>query len=107
MSGKPRIIRSIQSYINHADTHAGLGPLKAGNAPSIGVTHTYWFNYQSQCQPNKLERLNPGTIANNYDDLVWLNIRPTYTPSPKKSYNSYGLARYASKQVSGKMFRRI
>ena len=107
MAGRSRVMRNIQSYVNHADRNAGLGPLKAGFGPSIGVTHTYWFNYQAQCQPNKTDRLNPGTIANNYDDLVWLNIRPTYTPSPKHAYNSYSLARYASKQVSGKMFRRV
>jgi len=98
MAGRPRIIRSIQSYINSADAHAGLGPLKAGTAPAVGVTRNFWFNYQSQCQQDRLAKPD-------YNNLVWLNIRPTYTPSPKKTYSSYGTygTRYMSKQYYGKM----
>jgi hypothetical protein len=100
MAGRPRIVRNIQSYINHADANAGLGPLKAGFGPSVGVTHNYWYNYQSLCQPNRL-------AVPNYQGLVWLNIRPTYTPSPKKAYNNYGMTRYMSKQAYGKMSKYI
>ena len=41
MAGRPRIIRSIQSYINHIDAHTFSGPMKTGTSPSIGVTRNF------------------------------------------------------------------
>ena len=37
MAGRPRRVRSIQSYINNIDNHTFSGPMKTGTAPSVGV----------------------------------------------------------------------
>ena len=41
MAGRPRRIRSIQSYINNIDNNTFSGPMKMGTAPSVGVTRNY------------------------------------------------------------------
>jgi hypothetical protein len=48
MAGRPRIVRSIQSYVNHIDANTFSGPMKMGTSPSIGVTRNFWYNYHSQ-----------------------------------------------------------
>ena len=48
MAGRPRIVRSIQSYINRSDAKSGLSMLKAGSPPKVGVTRYYWHNLATQ-----------------------------------------------------------
>lgn len=74
MAGRPRRIRSIQSYINHIDAHTFSGPMKAGTAPSIGVTHRYWQIY------NAMATRKPDMIKKSYRNMVFLNINPSQTP---------------------------
>lgn len=74
MAGRPRKIRSIQSYINNIDAHTFSGPMKSGTPPSIGVTHNFWYNYSTQCN-NK-----PNQIKKNYNNMVFLHINPSQTP---------------------------
>lgn len=74
MSGKPRRIRNIQSYINHIDAHTASGPMKMGTAPDIGVTRNYWHNYQSYCNQSA------GATKLSYKNVVQLNINPAQTP---------------------------
>jgi hypothetical protein len=76
MAGRPRRIRSIQSYINHIDTHTFSGPMKMGTAPSIGVTRNYWYNYSVYCNTN------PNAIKKNYDNMVFLNINSAQNAVP-------------------------
>jgi hypothetical protein len=73
MAGRPRIIRSIQSYINHIDAHTFSGPMKTGTSPSIGVTRNFWYNYQSQCNQKA------GAVKKSYKQMVFLNINPAET----------------------------
>jgi len=86
MAGRPLKIRSIKSYINNIDAHTFSGPMKSGTAPSIGVTHTYWYNYKSQCNTN------PNQVKKSYANMVFLNINPAQTPvsagfRPTTNYN--------------------
>lgn len=86
MAGRPKRIRSIQSYINNIDAHTFSGPMKSGTAPSIGVTHYYWHNYITQCNTN------PNQIKKSYKNMVFLNINPAQTPvkagfRPTTNYN--------------------
>jgi hypothetical protein len=92
MAGRPHRIRSIKSYINNIDAHTFSGPMKSGTAPSVGVTHYYWYNYASQCNQN------PNQIKKSYNNMVFLNINPAQTPvsagfrpttNYNYSYNSY------------------
>jgi hypothetical protein len=76
MAGRPKRIRSIQSYINHIDTHTASGPMKMGTSPSIGITHYYWHNLQTRC--NQIA----GKPKKSYDNMVFLNINPSQTPVP-------------------------
>ena len=76
MAGRPRRIRSIQSYINNIDAHTFSGPMKSGTSPSVGVTHYYWYNYKSQCNQN------PNAVKKSYANMVFLNINPAQTPVP-------------------------
>lgn len=73
MAGRPRIVRSIQSYINHIDANTFSGPMKMGTSPSIGVTRNFWYNYQSQCNQKA------GAIKKSYKQMVFLNINPAQT----------------------------
>jgi hypothetical protein len=76
MAGRPRRIRSIQSYINNIDNNSFSGPMKMGTSPSIGVTHYYWHNYQTQCNQN------PNAVKKSYANMVFLNINSAQTPVP-------------------------
>ena len=86
MAGRPRKIRSIQSYINHIDNNTFSGPMKSGTAPSIGVTRNYWYNYSTQCNTN------PNQVKKSYANMVFLNINSASTPvsagfRPTTNYN--------------------
>ena len=86
MAGRPRRIRSIQSYINNIDNNTFSGPMKMGTAPSIGVTRNYWYNYVTQCNTN------PNAVKKSYNNMVFLNINPAQTPvsagfRPTTNYN--------------------
>ena len=86
MAGRPRRIRSIQSYINNIDAHTFSGPMKMGTGPRIGVTRNYWHNYQTQCNQN------PNAVKKSYANMVFLNINPAQTPvnvgfRPTTNYN--------------------
>lgn len=74
MAGRPRVVRCIQSLINHIDNHTASGPMKMGTAPSVGITRNYWHNLQTQCntQANKPKK--------SYKNMVFLNINPSQTP---------------------------
>jgi len=74
MAGRPKKIRSIQSYINSIDAHTYSGPMKSGLPPSIGVTRNFWYNYSTQCNNN------PNQIKKSYANNVFLNINPAQTP---------------------------
>jgi hypothetical protein len=86
MAGRPRRIRSIQSYINNIDNNTFSGPMKSGTAPSIGVTRNYWYNYLTQCNTN------PNQVKKSYNNMVFLSINPAQTPvsagfRPTTNYN--------------------
>jgi hypothetical protein len=93
MAGRPRIVRSIQSYINKVDTHSGIGPMKQGTPNKIGVTHYYWYNLQTQANPSNtpLNRYQVLTGAGKYTgfgNLIWLGIKPPpYRASPYTTQN--------------------
>ena len=86
MAGRPRRIRSIQSYVNNIDNNTFSGPMKSGTAPSIGVTRNYWHNYVTQCNTN------PNQVKKSYANMVFLNINSAQTPvsagfRPTTNYN--------------------
>jgi hypothetical protein len=86
MAGRPKKIRSIQSYINKIDNSTFSGPMKMGTPPSIGVTRNYWYNYLTQCNQN------PNAIKKSYNNMVFLNINSAQTPvscgfKPTTNYN--------------------
>jgi hypothetical protein len=74
MAGRPRKVRSIQSYINNIDNNTFSGPMKTGLPPSIGVTRYYWYNYAARCNQN------PNAVKKSYANMVFLNINPAQTP---------------------------
>jgi hypothetical protein len=85
MAGRPKKIRSIQSYINRSDANSGLGMLKEGFPPRVGNTRNFWHNYQVQSSPG------PNSFINSpiyYKTLQWQrygNLRPPFRPSPRTS----------------------
>jgi len=86
MAGRPKRIRSIQSYINNIDNHTFSGPMKMGTAPSVGVVRTYWYNYSARCNTKA------DAVKKSYDNMVFLNINPAQTPvnagfRPTTNYN--------------------
>jgi len=94
MAGRPRIVRSIQSYINRSDAKSGLSMLKSGTPPKVGVTHYYWHNLATQANPGPLSFNNNPLY---YQTLQWQrygNLRPSFRPSPRTSINNgnYGLS---------------
>ena len=113
MAGRPRIVRNIQSYVNHIDAHTFSGPMKMGTSPSIGVTRNFWYNYQTQCNQN------PNAVKKSYKNMVFLNINPAQTPvsagfchsNPQSNksnlFQNYGtslnpgITRYEAKQMLG------
>ena len=68
MSGRPRIVRSIQSYVNHTDSRSGLSMLKAGTPNKVGVTHYLWHNLQTQSNPGPKNFINRPSY---YKTLQW------------------------------------
>ena len=76
MAGRPRRIRSIQSYINHIDNNTFSGPMKMGTAPSVGITRNFWYNYQTNCN----QKAN--AVKKSYANMVFLNINSAQTPVP-------------------------
>jgi hypothetical protein len=96
MAGRPRKVRSIQSYINHSDAHSGLSMLKAGTAPQVGVTRNFWWNYQTQSSQGPLDFVNSQEY---YKTLQWQrygNLRPSFVPSPRQGYTNYRIGSYPS-----------
>jgi len=88
MAGRPRIIRSIQSYVNKIDNSTFSGPMKMGTAPSIGKTRNFWNNYLTQCNQN------PNAVKKSYANMVFLNINSAqnatpagFRPSTNNGYN--------------------
>jgi len=74
MAGRPKRIRSINSYIAHIDNNTASGPMKCGLTSSIGNTHYYSHFYQTR-----------GTTKTNqfkksYNNMVFLNINSAQTP---------------------------
>ena len=74
MAGRPRVVRCIQSLVNHIDNHTASGPMKIGTAPSVGVTRNFWHNLQTQCNTQA------GKSKKSYKNMVFLNINPSQTP---------------------------
>lgn len=110
MAGRPKRIRSIQSYINNIDNNTFSGPMKMGTSPSIGVTRYYWYNYATQCNQK------PNAVKKSYANMVFLNVNPAQTPvtagfRPTTNYNySYnpprGVPFYdANSQYDNHLFR--
>lgn len=94
MAGRPRKVRSIQSYINSSDAHSGLSMLKAGTPPKVGVTHYLWYNLQTQSNQGPMDFVNSPEY---YKTLQWQrygNLRPSFTPCPKQAYLSFPPSRY-------------
>lgn len=94
MAGRPRKVRSIQSYINHSDSQSGLSMLKAGTAPQVGVTRNFWWNYQTESSKGPLDFVN---TQEYYKTLQWQcfgNLRPSFVPSPREGYTNYRIGRY-------------
>ena len=86
MAGRPKVVRLKQSLVNAIDAHTASGPMKSGTAPSVGVTHYYWYNYATQCNQN------PNQVKKSYANMVFLNINPAQTPvsagfRPTTNYN--------------------
>jgi hypothetical protein len=97
MAGRARIVRSIQSYVNHSDANCGLGPLKAGTPTKVGVTHYLWYNLQTQANQGPLDFLNSQAY---YKTLTWQygNNRPAFTSNPRQAYTSFPASRYPAGQ---------
>lgn len=94
MAGRPRKVRSIQSYINNSDAHSGLSMLKAGTPPKVGVTHYLWHNLQTQSNQGPLDFVNTQAY---YKTLNWQllgNNRPSFTSNPRQAYTSFPASRY-------------
>ena len=77
MAGRSRKVRNIQSYINNIDAHTFSGPMKSGTPPKIGVTHNFWYNYQTQCNNN------PNQVKKSYNNMVFLNINSSRIQHPE------------------------
>ena len=89
MAGRPRIVRSIQSYINRSDAKSGLSMLKSGTPPKVGVTRYYWHNLQTQSNPGPLSFFNSQAY---YKTLQWQrygNLRPSFRPSPRERTHNF------------------
>jgi hypothetical protein len=96
MAGRPRKVRSIQSYINHSDSQSGLSMLKAGTPPRVGVTRNFWWNLQTQSSQGPLDFVNTQAY---YKTLQWQrygNLRPSFTTCPRQAYTSFPPSRYSN-----------
>ena len=99
MAGRPRKVRCKDSYINSIDASTFSGPMKCGTAPKIGVTHNFWYNYQSQCNQD------PNKVKKSYANMVFLNVNPAQTPvsagfRPTTNNNYTNNMSYNSNRVS-------
>jgi hypothetical protein len=74
MAGRPRIIRSIQSYVNKIDNTTFSGSMKMGTGPSIGVTRNFWHNYKTECNQKS------NAVKKSYSNMVFLNVNSVQTP---------------------------
>jgi hypothetical protein len=89
MAGRSRVMRNIQSYVNHSDSNSGLGPLKAGTGNRVGITNYLWYNIQTQSKKGPLDFVNTNDY---YQTLQWQrygNLRPSFRPSPRLSKYKY------------------
>lgn len=98
MAGRRSIVRSIQSYVNRSDANSGLGPLKAGTAPSIGRTQWTWFPIQTQCSPGPLNFVNSQAYYNTLQWQKYGNLRPSFVNSPRQAYTNFPASRYPTGQ---------
>ena len=96
MAGRPRIVRSIQSYITNSDTHSGLGVLKEGFPPRVGVTRYYWHNLQSRSTPGPLSFFNSQAYYKSLQWQTYGNLRPSFVASPRQGYTNYRIGSYPS-----------
>ena len=48
MSGRPKRIANIQSYVNSADVRSYGGVIKSGSGPSVGIRGNLWHNFSSR-----------------------------------------------------------
>lgn len=98
MAGRARIVRSIQSYVNHSDANCGLSMLKAGTPNRVGVTHYLWYNLQTRANQGPLDFVNSQAY---YKTLNWQllgNNRPSFTSNPRQAYTSFPASRYPAGQ---------
>lgn len=68
MAGRSKKMRNIQSYINHSDANSGLGMLKEGTPPKIGVTRNYWNTLSTESTPGPKSYNNSQSY---YKGLQW------------------------------------
>ena len=94
MAGRPRKIRSIQSYINNSDAHSGLSMLKAGTPTKVGVTHYLWYNLKTQANQGPLDFVNTQVYYNTLNWQLLGNNRPSFTSNPRQAYTSFTATRY-------------
>ncbi len=72
MSGKSKLVRCKQSYVNHIDNNTASGPMKMGTSPSIGVTKNFWSNYDRECNQHAEVK------KKSYNNMVFLNLGPGF-----------------------------
>jgi hypothetical protein len=75
--GRPRIVRSIKSYVNAVDNTTFAGPMKTGLPPRVGVIKYYHDFYMNRCNQD------PSKPKKSYDNMVFLNINSAQTPVPE------------------------
>ena len=83
MAGRPRKVRSIQSYINNSDAHSGLSMLKAGTPPKVGVTHYLWYNLQTQSNQGPLDFVNSSRILQDITMAKIWKLKTIFYSMPK------------------------
>lgn len=96
MAGRPRRVRSIQSYINHSDAHSGLSMLKAGTPNKIGNTQWTWYPQKTQAHQGPFDFINTQTYYNTLNWQTYGNLRPSFTNNPRQAYTSFPASRYPS-----------
>ena len=94
MAGRPRKVRSIQSYINSSDAKSGLGMLKAGTPTKVGVTHYLWHNLKTQSNQSPFDFVNSQAYYNTLQWQTYGNLRPSFTSNPRQAYTSFPPSRY-------------
>jgi len=94
MAGRAKIVRSIQSYVNHSDANSGLSMLKAGTPNKVGNTQWTWYPQKTQCAQGPLDFVNTQAY---YKTLNWQllgNNRPSFVSNPRQAYTSFPPSRY-------------